>query len=281
MKFKAITFSALFVAMAFSGMSQELPEVSSATTIKQRVGLTDIEIAYSRPNVNDREIFGELVPFDKIWRLGANAATKFTTSSDITFEGARVLPAGEYALFATPGKNEWTLHFNKNHKQWGAYGYKAEEDVVRIRVPVVPATHHEESMSIRFSDVTTKSGTMTIEWRKTKVIVPFTVPTKEIAVSNIEVAIKKGKDLAKVYSNAAEYYSEQLKDNKKAMEYVEKSLVLEESIAGYFTKAQILKEMGDLKGAIASAEKAEKIAKDQEKGGWAEYIRKTINEWSK
>lgn len=279
MNFKTITLSALFVAVGFSGISQELPEVSSATTIKQRIGLTDVEITYSRPNVNEREVFGKLVPFKKIWRLGANACTKFTTSSDIDFgEFGGVLPAGKYALFATPIEDHWIFHFNKNTEQWGTYNYNEEEDVFKAFAPVVEPTHLEESMSIRFADVTTTSGIIVVEWAKTKVMIPFTVPTEKLAVANIETAIKKGENLAKVYSNAAEYYSEQLENNKQALVYAEKSLSLEKSIAGYFTKAQILKEMGKTKEAIQNAVSAEKMAIKQ-KSGWAGYIRKTINKW--
>lgn len=281
MKFKAITFSVLFLSIGFSGISQELPEVSSKATVKQRVGLTDIEINYSRPNVRKREIFGALVPYDKVWRLGANEATTFETSSDINFEYGGTLPAGKYALFATPGRGSWLFHFNRKHDQWGAYDYKKEEDALFIKAKIDEPTHFEESMSIRFADVTTQGGKIIVQWGQTKVIIPFTVPTKKLAIQNIQKAIKEGKDLDKVYANAAEYYSEQLNDNKMALEYANESLKKKETLQGYFTKASILFEMGNKSEAIKNGEKAEKMAKDAGKDGWAGYIRKNIDKWSK
>lgn len=281
MKLKAITLSALFLAIGFSGISQELPAASSKTTVKQRIGLTDVVITYSRPNVKEREIFGGLVPFDKIWRLGANEATTFETSSEIHFDSDRTLPAGKYALFATPGKDSWVLHFNKTHEQWGAYGHKKEEDVIIVKARIAEPTHLEESMSIRFTNVTTDGGNLIIEWAKTKIVVPFTVPTKKIALKNIEKAISEGKDLDKVYANAAEYYSEQLNDNKIALKYANKSVKEKETIQGYFTKAAILHSMGDKENAIKNAETAAKLATETKKDGWAGYINKTIKEWKK
>ena len=111
----------------------EFPAASPACTLKQRVGLTDIQVEYSRPGVKDRTIFGGIVPYGQVWRTGANQATKLTFSTPVKLEGHEI-PAGTYALFTIPGENEWTIIINKNASQWGAFQYNEKDDVVRFKV---------------------------------------------------------------------------------------------------------------------------------------------------
>ena len=107
---------------------------SPSASVKQRVGLTDFEIVYSRPGAKDRKIFGELVPFNEMWRTGANKATAISISDDVKVAGSN-LKAGTYAIFTIPGESQWEIVFNKNTEQWGTYDHKAEEDVLRVKVP--------------------------------------------------------------------------------------------------------------------------------------------------
>jgi len=116
--------------------------VSPKAGVFQTIGLTDINISYSRPGVKNRKIWGELVPYNKVWRAGADEATKFTFSTDIMIEGKK-LPAGSYSFFAIPGQNEWTLIFNKVADQWGAFTYNEAEDALRIKVKPVSNPNHE------------------------------------------------------------------------------------------------------------------------------------------
>src|SRR5262245_44278173 len=133
--------SAAFLALASPALlaapSQEkgleFPQPSPGATLKQRVGLTDFEIVYSRPSVKGRKIFGALVPFGEVWRTGANAATKITFSTDVKFEGQNV-PAGSYALVTIPGEKEWTVILSKVTGDWGAYAYDEKNDQLRVKV---------------------------------------------------------------------------------------------------------------------------------------------------
>ena len=113
--------------------AQDLPMPSPAASVKQRVGLTDIEITYSRPGVKDRVIFGDLVPYNEMWRTGANKASAISFSTDVMIMGNE-LKAGTYAIFTTPGESEWEIIFNNNTEQWGTSAHKDEEDVLKIKV---------------------------------------------------------------------------------------------------------------------------------------------------
>ena len=145
------------------------PQPSPLAGVTQRIGVNDVAITYHRPSVKGRKIWGELVPYDQVWRAGANEATTISFSEDVTVEG-RSLPAGTYAFFAIPGKQEWTLVFNREAKQWGAFSYKEAQDALRVKVTpkAVPA---EEWLSYRFRDLTLNSATVVLAWEKLEV--PF------------------------------------------------------------------------------------------------------------
>ena len=129
--FSFFIFAILICSVLFA-QNLQLPRVSQKATVMQRVGLTDVTIVYSRPGVKNREIWGGLVPYDKVWRTGANEATTLSVSTDVTIEGTKV-PAGTYSLYTLPGKDEWTLILNKTSKQWGT-DYDASQDLTRIKV---------------------------------------------------------------------------------------------------------------------------------------------------
>ena len=138
---------------------------SPPAVVKTTVRGTDITIDYSRPSLKGRAVFGEkspLAPVGEVWRTGANEATTFTVSKDVKIEG-QALPAGTYSLFTIPGPSEWTIVFNKTAKQWGAYDYKAADDVLRVKVkPTTVATPVEQ-----FTITADKSGKVTMMWAKT------------------------------------------------------------------------------------------------------------------
>jgi tetratricopeptide (TPR) repeat protein len=259
--------------------AQDLPKPSPSAKIDQTVGLTNFSIEYSRPSVKGRTVFGDLVPFDKVWRLGANKCTQFTTSTDVMIEGT-TLPVGTYAVFATPTKSgDWTIVFNSDTEQWGTGKYDAKKNIVAIKVKAVKNSFNE-TLTIGFNNLTSNSGAISIEWDNLKVDVPFTVNTNKIAGENIAAAIEKGEKLGDVYSNAANYYMG-AKDNKKASMYIEKSIDLGKTHKNVFMKAKISKEMGKKDEAIKLAKEAIKLAEKADSKGWADYITETVESWSK
>ena len=141
--------------------------VSPKAGVFQTIGITDVNVSYSRPGVKNRKIWGELVPYNKVWRAGADEATKITFSTDVIIEGKK-LPAGAYGFFAIPGENEWTLIFNKVSDQWGAFTYNESEDALRIKVKPVSNSNHDWLL-YSFTDMTSTTAQLNLIWEKLKV----------------------------------------------------------------------------------------------------------------
>ena len=275
---KIITFLTIGI-LSLHSSAQNLPQISPLSTIKQTVGLTDFTVEYSRPSVKGRTIFGELVPFDKVWRLGANKCTQFTVSTEVTIAG-ETLKAGTYSMFATPSKSgDWTVVFNSNTEQWGAGEYDAEKNLITAKVKAVKNTF-TESFMIGFNNFTSNSGAITIQWENLKIDIPFKVNTTQIAEQNIKSAIEKGEKLGRVYYNSADYYLK-ANDTKKASMYIEKSIAIEKTHGNLFLQANILNKMDKKDEAIKLAKQAAELAEKAESKGWVNYINETIEKWNK
>lgn len=249
----SLCFIASLTAQTPAAPKLEFPAASPAATLKQRVGITDIEINYSRPSMKGRVIFGGLLPFDKVWRTGANNATKISFSTPVKLNGTDVA-AGVYALFTIPGKEEWTVILNKVTGQWGAYAYDAKNDVARIKAKPIAMPTAVESFSIGIADLRDASATIFLTWEKTHVPVSLTVDTKGILVPQIEAAMAAGGEKLP-YAPAAMFYLENGLDLKKALTWIDAGIAAEPK-AFYFVyrKALIQEKMGDKAGALATAQ---------------------------
>ena len=275
---KLLSLIIVSVSVMYS-TAQTLPKNSPNSEIEQIVGATKIDIKYSRPGVKERVIFGELVPYDKLWRFGANDATTIKTKHSLFFDG-KELKAGTYSVFAIPGKEFWEIIFNSDNKAT-TDSFDEAKTVLSVKGKVY-SNSYTESLFIGFDNIKDQSASIVVLWEKTKVEIPFTVKTKENSIANIKKAIKKGKDLNKVYYNAANYYYSSLKDNKQALEYVNKSIKLESNYRNLFLKARIFHELGKKDEAKELAEKALKTAKDKNASqGYQNFITRTIDKWKK
>jgi hypothetical protein len=238
----------------------EFPSASQHAVVKQRVGLTDVEVDYSRPNKNDRNIFGGLVPFDKPWRTGANQPTKIKTSAPVKL-GDKEVPAGEYVLYTIPGANEWTIVFSKNVTAQSLADQKPEDEVARVTAKPIALATTAETFTIGFDDLRANSATFYLEWDKTRVPVKLMTNDVEKVSNGIDAAVKSGKPQeAGFYYSAASFYLDQNKDLPQALKWVDQAI--EKNPKAYFMhykKAQILAKMGNKKEAIASAEKSIEI----------------------
>ncbi|MDG1916044.1 MAG: DUF2911 domain-containing protein [Crocinitomix sp.] len=266
--------------MGGTAVAQDLPQPSPAAKVEQVVGLTTISIDYSRPSVKGRTIFGDLVPYDEVWRLGANACTKITLSTEAFVQGQSI-EAGTYAVFAIPYANgTWKILFNSNTEQRGAGSYDSALDVATamVKTKESPLT---ETFTISLTDVTNNSANLSIKWENVHVELPIEVETEKIAQANIKAAIAKGEDLDKVYYKAADYYFNSLNNEKKALGYIHKGLSAKEGHALYFLRAQILKKQGHTKEAIEEAGKAYDLAITAEQKGWSDYIKENVENWKK
>jgi hypothetical protein len=245
----------------------KFPQPSSGQTIIQDFGLGKITLTYSRPNVKGRKIFGGMEPMGVVWRNGANAATRIKFTDAVKIEG-KDLPAGEYGLFSIPGKNEWTVIFNKIADQWGAYEYKESDDVLRIQVKTTSLKDKVETLTMQFSAVSETSAQLNMMWENSAYSINITTSIDEKVMANITEAMKGEK---KPYFNAALYYYQNGKDLKTALEWMteaEKS----DPKAPWFKlwKGRIQLKMGDKAGATATAQQGIDAAKAQKVD---EYVR--------
>jgi tetratricopeptide (TPR) repeat protein len=238
----------------------EFPAASQHAVVKQRVGLTDVEVDYSRPNKNSRDIFGGLVPFGKTWRTGANRPTRIKFSADVKL-GDRAIPAGEYLVYTIPNANEWTIIVSKDLNAQSVADYKQDADAARVTAKPVALATPAETFTIGFEDLRANSATLYFEWDKTRVPVKLTTNDVEKVSKGIDATVKSGTTQEPgFYYSAASFYLDQNKDLPQALKWVDQAL--EKNPKAYFMhykRAQILAKMGNKKEAIAAAEKSIEI----------------------
>ncbi|HEX5043118.1 MAG TPA: DUF2911 domain-containing protein [Candidatus Polarisedimenticolaceae bacterium] len=254
----------------------EFPQASPLASVKERVGVTDVSIEYSRPSVREREIFGGLVPYGQVWRTGANAATKVTFSTDVKVGGAAV-PAGSYALFTIPGQAEWTVILSKVvDGQWGSYAYDAKDDQARIKVKPVAMTEALETMEIGLQDMHAGKANLVIAWDKTKV--PVEIDTDVVAKVKPQIEAAMAGSGEKPYFAAAMFYYENDLDMALAKEWIEAAAKKQpDAVWIAYRKGLILKKAGDKEGALAAAKQARELAAKAEGELKAEYTRLSEN----
>ncbi len=246
------------------------PAASPACTLKQRVGLTDIEVTYSRPSAKGRKVFGELVPYGEVWRAGANASTKVSFSTAVKLNGAAI-PAGTYAMYAIPGEKEWTVIIDKDTSLWGAYNYDPKGDLVRFSAIPQALDHPVETFSIGFDNLRDESATLCLCWEKTCVPLKLEVSVVEPVLAQIKAAMaSSGK---KPYAPAAQFYLEHGMDLKQAMAWVDAAIAEKETFGIVYLKAKILAKAGDKVGAVAAAKHSIELAGKVEGAVKEEYIR--------
>jgi hypothetical protein len=253
-----------------------LPQPSPGATVKQTVGLTEITIAYSSPAVRGRKIWGEVVPFDELWRAGANACTKVTLSTAASI-GGKPVAAGSYCLFLLPAKAGWTFILNKDTSLWGTGGYKQEGDV--LRVPATATTvAPRERLAFAILDFSDDGGTLALEWEALRVGVKFEVATPAKVMADIR-ALKT--DDWRPYASAARYLLEAKTEPALAMELIDRSIQLKEEWNNLWIKAQLLGAAGKPREATAVALRVQELGKQSKNFYLADDVAKALAEWSK
>lgn len=260
--------SAIVLSIALSSplhAQLKLPAPSPGSTVTQVVGLTDVSIDYSRPGVKGRKIWGELVPYNELWRTGANASTKISFSDDVMIEGQK-LPAGKYALYTLPGENEWTIIFNKNLELWGTDGYKQEEDALRIKVKPVAVPQQVESFTIAVSNVKPDGASVDLVWDKLQVSFSVKVDTDAKVLAGMKEATG---DAVTVFARSANYCLQNNTNMDLAKQWIDNSIAIKPTFYNQWVKAQILAKEENYKDALMWAEKATVVGKAE--GGSYKY----------
>jgi len=195
---KKLLFTAL-LAISVTAYSQiSLPAASPRQTVEQQFSTSKITVDYGRPGVKGRKIFGELVPYGKVWRAGANSATKITFAQPVNF-GGKIVPAGTYGLFVIPAEKEWKVILNKDAQQWGAYAYDEKLNVIDVTVPVQKLMEKQEWFEVTLNPVEDHAMDMVIKWDMTKVTVPVKVAHPEVVTKVVE----KLKEIRQIERDAA------------------------------------------------------------------------------
>ncbi len=266
-KFKIAFIAIALIASTAMTAQLKTPQPSPTCTVSQVVGLTDIEVNYSRPGMKGRTIFGDLVPYGEMWRLGANASTKFKTSGDITFGGLEV-PAGEYALFAIPSDGAWAIIVHKDVTFSGTSGYDAANDLGVLKVETSVSKETCETLTIDFSTFTMNSADLCIRWENTVVRIPIKTNAVEAVEAQIQKEIIDGPG-AGDYAAAARFYLSQEKNYEQALTWMDIAIKERPEAFWYMhNKAQILGKLGRTKEAISAAEKSMEMARSSEDGDY-------------
>lgn len=272
--FLSILFTG-FISFAFAQV--RMPAPSPTQYIKQDFGLSSIELTYSRPSLKGREMIGQSVPWNVLWRTGANAATKIQFNDAVEILGHKV-DAGSYAIYTIPQKNgEWTLVLNKGFDNSGVSGYKESEDVFRTTVKAGKNASKVETLTMQFSDVKSESCVLNIKWESFALKIPVTTNVKDKLRAQLEKALQSGK---KPYWQAAQFYNEFDNNKAKALEMINGAIAQAEKPPFYmvYYKATIQKDLGDKKGAIATAQQSLDLSKEAKEASYILLNERLIKE---
>jgi hypothetical protein len=237
-----------------------LPDVSQAAEVKQRIALTDITINYHRPLVNGRKIWGGVVPYGKVWRAGANENTTIEFSDPVSVEG-KPLAKGIYGLHMIPNPDSWTVIFSKTNTAWGSYSYKEDEDALRVNVKPRPLAEMKEALEFEFEDLKPDSTAVTLKWEKLGV--PFTVSIKDAdqTLQNIRAQLKgRGQFTWQALDEGAQFCLTRKVNLDEALRWADASIQNEERFDNLSTKADILKALNRPDEAKATWNHAVEVA---------------------
>ncbi|HEU4522421.1 MAG TPA: DUF2911 domain-containing protein [Thermoanaerobaculia bacterium] len=271
-----IIVATLLIAAAASAQQLNLPRVSPKGTLTQTVGTTDITIKYNRPGVKGRTIWGGLVPYDQVWRTGANEATVIEFSDDVMINGQK-LAKGAYSLHTVPGRDQWTVIFNKTSNQWGSYSYDQSQDALRINVKPERADFREW-MQFEIPEMTTDTAKVVLRWEN--LAVPFTVDTQATsrALAAAEKAIASADQNAWLLPYRAADFAFSNNRMTEAQKWLDMSLAESETTANLWLKARMLNAQGKKADALRTAEMAiQKAGPDNQ--DFASEIRRQSQAW--
>lgn len=280
--FYLLLFSIFFSGLKSQGL--ELPRKSPLASVSYTIGLSKIEIKYSSPAVNGRKIWDDLVPYHEVWRAGANEATTISFSTPVFIEGKR-LEAGEYAFFLIPTEDEWTVIFNNQAKQWGAYDYDESLDALRVIVKPTFANNIEERLNYTIVDQHFDRGYIRLGWEKLRLFVRIQVDVLEGTLANIQSALRYAPEEEKwlIYAQSAEFFLNLDQQLNEALNMIDKSVELNPHSWNYWIQAQILGAKGQYQQALQAVELSEAMSLNNEKDDYylenKDLIEATAAKW--
>jgi len=278
---KIIFVFAMIIANYVSEAQIKTPQPSPKSTLTQVVGLTNVEIVYSRPSAKGRDVFNNLVPFGKLWRTGANENTTVSFSEDVVIDG-KTLPKGKYALYTTPRADSWEIFFYSKTDNWGN---PENWDETKVALKTTVKSEHidrmVESFTIGINNLDNNFAHLEISWEKTIVAIKFEVPTAKAAMASINKVLAGPS--AGDYFSASQYLLQSNGDMAKALEYINKALEMNADKPFWYTrlKSLIQAKQGDKKGAIQTAKISLAAAEAAKNQDYVKMNKDSIAEWSK
>lgn len=274
MKKLLLTAAAAFILLA-ADAQLKTPAPSPTQTVKQDFGLSNIELSYSRPGMKGRKIYGDLVPFGKVWRTGANNATTITFGEEVMLGGKKV-PAGKYGLLTIPDKNNWTFVLTKQLDVTSPAGYKQEMDVVRVDAKPMKVDNNVETFTMQFANIKPTSVDLQLLWENTAVSLPITTDVETKVMAQIDNLMNKDN---RPYFGAAMYYMDNGKDLNQALVWFDKAVELNpKAFWIHHQRANALAKLGKKEEAKAAANKSMQLAKEAQNDDYVKLNEKLLAE---
>jgi hypothetical protein len=262
------------LSLGINAQSLKTPQPSTTQTIKQDLGIGSVELSYSRPGMKGRKIFGDLVPFGKVWRTGANSATTLQFSDSVTIGGTRIAP-GKYGLLTIPDKDQWTVIISQQTDVTSPAAYQQDKDLARLTVKPVNNTSPVETFTMQFANVKSNSADLQIMWDNTTVNVPITTDVESKVMAQIDNLMNKDN---KPYFQSAMYYMETGKDLNQALAWLDKAIEQNPTAFWvYHQKANALAKLGRKDEAKTTALKSMNLAKEAKNDDYVELNKKLIS----
>jgi hypothetical protein len=264
-------------AITFSVRSQsiKMPPPSPPQTVKQDFGISSIELSYSRPGIKGRKVFGDLVPYGKVWRTGANNATTIDFGDDVTIGGTKV-PAGKYGLLTIPDKDNWKVIVTKQLEVTNPADYKQESDVVRVDVKPMTMKDKMETFTMQFANVKSSTCELQIMWENTAVVMPISSDVETVVMKQIDDAMNKDN---RPYFQSALYYLNNGKDLNQAIAWFDKAIAQQpDGYWIYHQKANALAKLGKKDEAKAIAQKSIELAKEAKNDDYVRLNEKLLEQ---
>ena len=281
---RAIIFTLLLLIVNLSFSQINTPRVSPASEVEQMVGLTEIEIEYSRPSMRGREVFGNLVPFGKVWRTGADNSTKISFDTDVIISG-KTIQSGTYSIFSIPNKESWEIIFYSDVELWGVPRDWSENKIVfssMFDVKKLKKSNTVETFTISFNDLTNNDVNMSISWENTSVDIKIEVPTRSMVESDINKVLSDNPKSSDYYA-AAVFYRQENINLDKALEWMNKAIEMNESprFWQYRQQSLIMAANDKFADAVDAAKKSLNLAIEADNQDYIKMNRESIAEWSK
>ena len=281
---RAIIFTLLLFTVNLSFSQINTPRVSPASEVEQMVGLTEIEIEYSRPSMRGREVFGNLVPFGKVWRTGADNSTKISFDTDVIISG-KTIQSGTYSIFSIPNKESWEIILYSDVELWGVPRDWSENKIVfssMFDVKKLKKSNTVETFTISFNDLTNNDVNMSISWENTSVDIKIEVPTRSMVESDINKVLSDNPKSSDYYA-AAVFYRQENINLDKALEWMNKAIEMNESprFWQYRQQSLIMAANDKFADAVDAAKKSLDLAIEADNQDYIKMNRESIVEWSK